>query len=82
MLSERTIYEMIPQDMREDYDINKEYLKRVTMSDISNISQALMEQARKGPAPTATGGGCQMCCCAMCCCAMCCCAAAVRVQGS
>lgn len=67
MAADRKISEVIPEDLLREYELKKDSVKDVTISDVNNISQALMEMSRKGVAPR--GGGCQICCCAICCCA-------------
>jgi hypothetical protein len=70
-MADKKITEILDDATLTSYEIDKHRVKDLTISDINNLSQALMETVRKrGP----SGGGCQMCCCAMCCCA-----AAVKV---
>jgi hypothetical protein len=59
---------LIPASVQKEYQIEGK-LGGLTVSDMNNISQALMETASKGKGKVPTGGGCQMCCCVMCCCA-------------
>jgi hypothetical protein len=65
-MADAKISEVIPDDLLSEYELNKDHLKNVTVSDINNITQAFLEMHRKGAKPR--GGGCQMCTCGMCTC--------------
>ena len=58
----RKILESMPKDLLGEYDLEKPYLKDLTIDDLNNVSQAILEAARKGHK---VAGAC--CCCTMCC---------------
>ncbi len=53
----------IPPDLQTEYALaGKPHLQELTVSDLNNLTQALMEHVRKGGKPKGN-----MCCTTMCC---------------
>ncbi len=52
----------IPKNLQKEYGLNKPHLGTLTVSDLNNLSQALMEHMRQGGKPKPG-----MCCTTMCC---------------
>ena len=63
------IFDLISEETRKAFDIDKDHLKKVTVEDINNMALALRERAMQ----RGRRAGETCCCCQTCCC----CAAAV-----
>jgi hypothetical protein len=61
-MATKKILALIPTNLKKEYDLNKPHLKDLTVSDLNNITQAVMEHTRKGGKITG-----QSCCTTMCC---------------
>jgi hypothetical protein len=65
-MPEKRIGEILSDEDLRAYDLDPAKVKELSVDDMNNLSQVMMEAVRK---KKPSGGGCAMCCCAMCCCA-------------
>lgn len=63
-MSNKKVLSVLKKVNLQEYDLNKPHLKQLTVSDLNNLSQAIMENARKGG--TVHSG--RSCCCTQMCC--------------
>lgn len=64
-MKDKRILEILDKDAIRDWGIDEKKIKDLTISEINDISQALMEVSRK-KMMEASGGCTAMCTCAMC----------------
>jgi hypothetical protein len=65
-MKDKKVLEVLDKDAIRDWGIDERKMKDVTISEINDISQALMEVSRRKMIEAS--GGCTMCTCAMCTC--------------
>jgi len=65
-MSDKKLKEIIDASTLEDYQIDPGKIENLTLSDLNDISQALMEVGRKKMIEGGEGS-LTMCCCGMCC---------------
>jgi hypothetical protein len=60
-MATKKVVAALSRQLQKEYELNKSYLKNLTVDDLNNLSQALLEHYRKGGKPV--GGGCTSMCC-------------------